>query len=202
MTMRSVNTGLMQALHFTPTDLAANRVGYLTDAQQEHLKTLVSQGTRSILVVAGIVLLIVVGVCVYIVLGSLKIVPLPEGIFGSNALLIVAVMGVVVVFYVIMLVVALSRSRRLGSGDMPVRALVGQVKVKAQGMGGYSAASAVADAAGVSQTSFVIQVGREKIYTTDEDIYRAFQDGITYQVYVVGNKPGYIIVSAEALSAS
>ena len=134
MTMNTINTHLMQALNFTPDDLAANRNGSLTPGQQEDLKTLVAAGTRTMLVIAGIVILIVLGVCIWVVLGSQGIVPAPEMFTGENAPLILGVMGLVLIFYVIMIGSSAARSRRLGSGSMSVKALTGKIKIKRQGM--------------------------------------------------------------------
>ena len=85
MTMQTVNTHLMQALNFTADDLAANRKGITDASQQEDLKSLVAAGTRMMLVIAAIVILIVVGVCVYAVLATQGIVPAPEMFNGRNA---------------------------------------------------------------------------------------------------------------------
>jgi hypothetical protein len=100
-----------------------------------------------------------------------------------------------------MILVGLSRSRNMGSSRTKVRALTGKIKIKGQRLHGYSAAGLVANAAGASTTSYIVHVGREKIYTSDDRVTEAFQDGITYRVYVIGRKPAYIIVSAEALNA-
>jgi hypothetical protein len=199
MTMNTVNTHLMQALNFTADDLAANRKGTLTPAQQEDLKSLVAAGTRIMLVVAAIVILIVVGVCVWVVLGSQGIVPAPEMFNGETAPLIITVMGIVLVFYAIMIIVGASRSRAMGSGKAKVKGLTGKIKIKTNRMHGHSAASAVAGMAGASTVSYIVRVGKEKIYSTDDRVTEAFQEGIVYRVYVVGRKPGYIIVSAEAM---
>ncbi len=199
--VQPINAQLMQALDFTPEDLAANRQGTLTDAQRERLKLLMAQGARTALVVAAVVILIVVAVCVYILLGSAGIVPLPEEVFGSNALLIVGVMALVMVFYVGMLLISMSRTRRMGSGNTKITALTGKVKVSTQGMGYAPTAYAVARTAGAPTVSYVIHVGREKVYITDQAVAGAFQSGATYRVYVVGKKPGYILISAEALNA-
>ena len=199
MSMQQANAALMRALNFTPEDLAANRQGKLTPAQRERLKISVAQGMRIGYGVAAIVIVIVVAVCVFVVLGSQGVVPMPasfEGL-GENAPLIVGVMGVILVFYVIMLLVSTARSRGMTSGSAKVRALTGKVKTSTLSLRGRNAA--IASAGGASAVSYVIQIGREKVYTTDETAYRAFEDGLTYRVYVVGSKPGYMMVSAEAI---
>ncbi|MEO8392561.1 MAG: hypothetical protein ABI700_06180 [Chloroflexota bacterium] len=199
MTMQTVNTHLMQALNFTADDLAANRKGVLTPPQQEDLKSLVASGTRMMLVIAGIVILIVVGVCVYAVLSSQGILPASEMFTAETTPLILGVMSIVMVFYVIMILSGAARSRAMGSGKAKVKGLTGKIKIKTQRLASYSTASAVAKVAGAGTTSYIVQVGREKIYSTDDRVTEAFQDGITYRVYVVGRKPGYIIMSAEAM---
>src|SRR4051794_13823060 len=116
MTMQTVNAHLMQALNFTADDLAANRKGALTPVQQEDLKSLVASGTRVMLIIAAIVILIVVGVCVYAVLSSQGILPASEMFTAETTPILLAVMGIVLVFYVIMILSAASRSRAMGSG--------------------------------------------------------------------------------------
>ncbi|MBI1258558.1 MAG: hypothetical protein GC204_13905, partial [Chloroflexi bacterium] len=171
-------------------------------AQQEDLHSLVAGGTRVMLVIAALVILIVIGVCVWVVLGSQGIVPAPEMFNGENAPLILGVMGIVLIFYVIMIGVSAARTRSMGSSNAKVKALTGKIKIKAQHMTGYSAAGAVASMAGAATTSYIVRVGKEKIYSTDDRVTEAFQEGILYRVYVVGRKPGYIIVSAEAMQVN
>ena len=202
MALNTVNTHLMRTLDFTPDELAANRKGSLTPTQQDDLKTLVASGTRIGLTVAAIVILIMIGVCIWAVLGSRGIVPAPDFFTGETTPLIVGVMAVVLVFYVIMILVSTSQARRMGSGKASVRPITGKIKIRTLHMYGHSAASAVAGIAGASTTSYIVHVGKEKIYSTDDRVVDAFQDGITYRVYVVGRKQGSIIVSAEAMNAS
>ncbi len=199
MTMQTVNTHLMQALNFTADDLAANRKGVLTAMQQEDLKSLVAAGTRIMLVIAGIVILIVVGVCVYAVLSSQGILPASEMFTAETTPWILGVMSIVMVFYVIMILNGASRSRAMGSGKAKVKGLTGKIKIKTNRMHAHGMAGAVANVSGAGDVSYTLKVGKEKIYTTDDRVLDAFQEGITYRVYVVGRKPGYIIVSAEAM---
>ncbi|HVU09889.1 MAG TPA: hypothetical protein VHD90_01375 [Phototrophicaceae bacterium] len=201
--LQQINLALMQTLNFTSADLAANRQGALTQAQQDRLKVFVAQGMRSGTQVAGMVILIVVVVCVAIALGSQGIIPLPselEGL-GENAPLVLGVMGVILIFYVLMLVYALRKSRAMASGKAKVRALTGKVKVKSQRAYYNNAASrALVQAANVPSMTYIVQVGRAKIYSTDPAVEQAFADGIIYRVYVIGSRASYLMVSAEAIS--
>ena len=88
----------------------------------------------------------------------------------------------------------------MGSGKAKVKGLTGKIKIKTNRMHGHSAASMVASVAGAGDVSYTLKVGKDKIYTTDDRVMEAFQEGIVYRIYVVGRKPGYIIVSAEAMN--
>jgi hypothetical protein len=198
---QQMNAALMQGINFTPDDLAVNRQGALTQAQQERLKDLMSKGSRTGLIAGLLVILITVGGLGYMILSGTNDPESPFNGIAQNAPLVIGVAAVILVFYMLMLVIGLNRSKNMAAGGAKVRGLTGKIKVESMEIGSLSAAGMVMKAAGGPTVSYKIKVGRDTIYTTDMDIASAFEPGATYRVYVIGNKPGWIIVSAEAVTA-
>lgn len=186
------NIPLMQGLHFTPMDLAANRQGVLTETQRERLDSLRKSGARSVAIIAGIVIVITAGVALLLYLSSAS----RNDESGSTLTLVAGVLGAIVVVYILLIIVGMARGRELSS--QPVKALTGRVNVEFHPMRGYSETKVIAQAAGVNVDGYyTIKVGRTTIYTTDEGAANAFENGEEYRIYVIGRGNSSLIVSAE-----
>lgn len=178
------NTLLQRLLDFTPQDLAINRTGALTDAQQAQLKSL--QGCQQTSILISIVMFIVIigGIAGYFAF----LMPDREQftqMFDRNpemGVIVVAVLGVVLLVMVGSYLRTVGRARRLSRGE--ISTVTGNVKLK--------------EINSRYGTSGQIRVGREKFIVT-ADILDAFVDDGMYVIYYVKNPPLHHILSAEAL---
>jgi heme/copper-type cytochrome/quinol oxidase subunit 2 len=187
----------MTSLGITPADLEANRQGRLSESQKARLREKLDSGTRSGLIVGGIVMLIFIVGAVYMVFFNPETKASFRQLLGDNPLMLMIPIALVVVFYGLMFVFSMAKANRMKSGDVPVKSVEGKVKLSVTQMVGLGAA-ALASAAGASTRAYIVRVGRMTMYT-DEDTFTAFENGRAYRIFYVPNKPAHFIVSAEAL---
>jgi hypothetical protein len=194
---QQANSYLMTSLGITPADLEANRQGRLSETQKARLREKLDAGTRSGLIMGGIVLLIFIVGAVYMIFFNPETKASFRQLLGDNPLMLIIPIALVIIFYGLTFAFAIAKANRMKSGDVPVKSVEGKVKLSVTQMVGIGAA-ALASAAGASTRAYIVRVGRMKIYT-DEATFTAFENGRAYRIFYVPNKPAHFIVAAEAL---
>jgi hypothetical protein len=188
------NEYLMQALNFTAEDLAANKQGVMTEAQKVRFRERIGKGQTQAMVIVLIVLLISGGVIAFMLSGNEES-GLRQAV-EQNPTIVAIGLGGSLLLYILMMVFALLRGQRMKSGNLRVSSISGKVKLSSSELPYYSAAGAIAGAAGAQTRICEVKIGRTKIYT-DETTFDALEDGGTYRLYYVGNKRAPVVVSAE-----
>ena len=196
MQSRYSNAYLMQALDFAPDDLAANRSGVMTEAQKERFRERINKGQSQVAVMVLLVLLISGGVFAFMLFGNSEEGSGLRETMEKNPEILVAGLGGSLLLYLVIVAYSFYKMRRMKSGDVRVNSIQGKVKLKSSEMPAYSAAGAIASAAGAQTRVCQIKIGRTTMYT-DEQSFEAFEDGGTYRIYYVGNKRAPMIISAE-----
>jgi hypothetical protein len=196
MQSRYSNDYLMQALEFTRDDLAANRSGVMTETQKERFRARMRRGQKQGIVIMMLVLLVTMGVVAFLVFGNAEEGSgLRQAIEQSPEIIAIG-LGGSLLLYLAIVVFAFLRIRRMSSGNLRVHSIEGQVKLKSSELPGYTAAGAIASAAGAQTRICEIKIGRTSMYT-DEESFEAFEDGGAYRIYYVGNKRAPVIIAAE-----
>jgi hypothetical protein len=196
MQSRYSNEYLMHALAFTPEDLAANRGGVMTLAQQERFRERMSKSRSQAAVVVLLVLLITGGFFAYMIFGNAEEGSGLRQALDQNPTIIVLGLGGSLLLYLVVIAYAFWRMRRMQSGNLRVSSIEGKVKLRSSEMAYYSVGGAISTAAGAQTRVCEIQIGRTRMYT-DEQSFDALEDGGTYRLYFVGNKRAPVIISAE-----
>jgi hypothetical protein len=196
MQSRYTNDYLMQALEFTRDDLAANRSGVMTEAQKERFRERMSKGQSQAMVIVLLVLLVTGGVVAFMVFGNAEEGAGLRQALEQNPEIIAVGLGGSLLLYLVMIAFAFIKMRRMKSGNLRVSSIEGKVKLKSSEMPYYSAAGAIAGAAGAQTSICEIKIGRTTMYT-DEQSFNAFEDGGTYRIFYVGNKRAPVIIAAE-----
>ncbi len=189
----STDQTLMQALGFTAQDLEANRRGILTEAQRARFAAILTKDTSFMLQIAALVMIaVVIGAVAFVIIN-----PDIRDYFssGSNALILI-VPGGALLYYVLMIAAQARRSNRQKATTTGVVSVTGKVTVApvSQQFGHNLPGAVAVQIAGGLPRSYLIQVGKEKLYV-DQPTAEAFQNGGVYRIFYL--KPVQIIVSAE-----
>lgn len=186
---------VVQALALTPDDVAANRAGRLSAAQQAEFQHLMQSGNKAMLIVVPLVLIItVVGF-------GLQLSELSEGrslmdYLSDNPVIIIG-LGGTLLLYLAMVAFALLRNKTRDITTLAVKSIDGKVKITKSSVGGMIGGAM--KMGGATTTSYMLQVGRKRIYGTNPGIEAAFVNGGLYRVYFVKMSNVGWFVSAEAV---
>jgi len=186
---------LTQAFNLTPEDIAANRSGVLSPKQQERFHAMLAQGQKSGLLAIGAVLLLTAGIVAWQFVTDGEMAQSLKTAFDQAPGVLIAGVGGSLLLFVIIGVISMLRMGNVKNRTLKVDSVSGKVKLNALKADGEAAT--VARMAGISTRTFVIQIGRTKIYTTEESQWTAFQNGGSYRVYYVKVSSMPMLVSAE-----
>jgi len=186
---------LTQAFNLTPEDIAANRSGVLSPKQQERFHAMLAQGQKSGLLAIGAVLLLTAGIVAWQFVTDGEMAQSLKTAFDQAPGVLIAGVGGSLLLFVIIGVISMLRMGNVKNRTLKVDSVSGKVKLNALKADGEAAT--VARMAGISTRTFVIQIGRTKIYTTEESQWTAFQNGGSYRVYYVKVSSMPMLISAE-----
>lgn len=193
---------LMKAMNFNEADLADNKEGRLTPAQQDYLRRIGAEMSRTILrnvvtsVIVGAVLILVLAGGILTNIGGEP--PAPEdmaALVPVAGLLSLAII-IPIAYQVIRLVVV---SRRLSEGRSPIRRIRGRVRranLKYQALS--SIPTLVAPDGSPRDNRIYVGWRQQRFYVTGS-AYNAFQDGQKYIFYTADADPRPIILTAEGI---
>jgi hypothetical protein len=179
-----LKAGLMNALKFTPEDLAANQTGVMSAAQKAQMGK--SAGfTRVITLIMFVVMILIfaaIGAYVFVFSGTGK--SFLSGFSKDPTVLYIVggVMAVVVLIIFFSFLRTLATTNNMTSGK--VKVIEGNAKMKSS----YT---------GYGMTSYTIQIGKAKFYVQKE-VFDSFAENSPYRVYYVKSTVN-MMVSAEML---
>lgn len=186
---------VVQALGLTPDDVTANRAGRLSAAQQAEFQHLMHSGNKAMLIIVPLVLIItVVGF-------GLQLSTMSNGqslidYLSDNPIIIVG-LGGTLLLYLVMVAYALLRNNTRDISSLTVKSIDGKVKITKTSVGGVIGGAM--KMGGATTTSYMLQVGRKRIYSTNAGVEAAFVKGGLYRIYFVKMSNVGWFVSAEAV---
>jgi len=193
MSVQQYNQYIMQVIGFTPQDLEANRRGYMTDPQKARFAAFLSQSQRSGMIAAAIVFVITVVVIGGTLITNAEMRQSFQDLYEKTPYILLVPIGAII-FWFGMIIFSMVKSNRMKSGNVPLGAVTGKVKLTE--ISGYGMIGAIMKTASGTNKSYEIKVGRQKILA-DEITIRAFQPGGAYRIYFIKLNPMGILVSAE-----
>lgn len=187
---------VVQALQLTEVDVAANRAGHLSPNQIAEFQGFVSKGQKTTLLFVPLMIVVVV------VIAGLQMSNLTSdgqsiGDYLSDNPAILIGLGGTLVLYLVMAAFALLRASTLDVSRLPVKSIDGKVKLTKTTIRGMQ--GAMVKAAGASRTSYIISVGRKRVYSVNPAVEGALVKGALYRIYYVKMSNIMYFVSAEAL---
>lgn len=187
---------VVQALQLTEVDVAANRAGHLSPNQIAEFQGLVRKGQKATLILVPMVLLVAV------VIGGLQLSRLTSdgqsiGDFVSENPIIMVGLGGTLVLYLMMIGVAMLRASTLDVSQLRVKSIDGKVKLTKTTIGGVQ--GAMVKAAGATHTSYIISVGRKRVFSVNPAVEGDLVKGALYRIYYIKMSNVMYFVSAEAL---
>jgi hypothetical protein len=190
---------LARNLPTTPEDLALNRQGKLSDAQQVEFAGMMQQGQKAMMIIVPLVLLIAFGGLGWMIFGNEDMGggALRE-VFSTNPIIPIVGIGGSLLLYLVVVGYAYLKSSRANPATIKVHSASGKIKIQVYEAWGHT--YAIAAAGGAATRSIMLNVGRQRIVSTNPSVEDALENGANYRIYYIKTGGVGYFVSAEVES--